>query len=157
MFPNGEPVDRSIQLCCRHELHLVLPENENEGMFTKEGIIRGDEVLEFVRALVPSGIRVEIPIRQVLSSSENSSAPDMIVFLIVYCGERKQLTRSEADSYRNTLETEISKYLELRENRRGRLVSRPFPYQLLQELIDNHITNASFKYTRSNSVPFGAK
>ena len=62
----------------------------------------------------------------------------MIVFFIVYCGESQQLTRAMADSYRDRLEYELSKHLELRENRKGRMVSRPFPYPLLQELIDKY-------------------
>ena len=98
----------------------------------------GDIVLEFVRDLVPSSIRVEVPIRNVLSSSETGGCPEMIVFLIVYCGEKRPLTRVLADSYRDKLEFEIAKYLRLRENRKGRLVSRPFPYPLLQQLIDKH-------------------
>jgi hypothetical protein len=62
----------------------------------------------------------------------------MIVFLICYCGEQLQLTRAAADSYRDTLEAKISKHVTLRENRKGRLVSRPFPYPLLQQLIAGH-------------------
>jgi hypothetical protein len=135
-IPNDKPVDESIQLCCQHELHLVVPDFDNEGMFTRDGLIDGDEVLDFVRERVSSSIRVEIPIRQVLSPLETRGGPEMIVFLIVYCGERQQLTRAMADSYRDRLEYELSKHLELRENRKGRMVSRPFPYPLLQELID---------------------
>jgi len=138
-FPNGKPVDQSLQLCCRHELHLVMPKDSSDGNFSRKGLVDGDEVLQFVRNLVPSSIRVEVPIRQVLPSSETDvGGQEMVVFLIIYCGERKQLTRSEADAYRDKLETEISKHMQLRDNRRGRLVSRPFPYPLLQELIDKH-------------------
>lgn len=104
-----------------------------EGTFTaREGL------LNFVRELVPSSIRVEVPIRKVLTPFKTGAGPEMIVYLIVYCGERRQLTRTLADSYRDTLESEISRHLEVRENRKGRLVSRPFPYALLQELIDKH-------------------
>lgn len=117
-----------------------MPSNdERGGIFSREGLMEGDQVLEFVRKIVPNSIRVEVPIRQVLTSSETGGGPEMIVLLIVYCGERKELTRAEADSYRDKVETEISQHLELRENRKGRLVSRPFPYPLLQELIDKHV------------------
>lgn len=140
-LPNGKPVDPSIQLCCRHELHLVMPDidHNSDGSFSREGIVNGNDVVEFARKIVPSGIRVEVPIRQVLSSSETNGGPEMIVFLIVYCGESIELTRSMADVYREKLETEISTHLELRENRRGRLVSRPFSYSMLPELIESTI------------------
>jgi hypothetical protein len=133
-FPKNVRVDQSLQLCCRHELHIVLP--VNDGAFTTEGLLNGDQVLDFCKGLVPGSIRVEVPIRKVLSPP---NGPEMIVFLICYCGEQVQLTRAVADSYRDTLEIEISKHLTLRESRRGRLVSRPFPYPLLQQLIDEHI------------------
>ena len=84
---------------------------------------------------MPDSIRVEVPIRRVLSPP---GGLEMIVFLICYCGEQLQLTRAEADSYRDTLEAKISQHVTLRENRKGRLVSRPFPYPLLQQLIAGH-------------------
>lgn len=138
-FPNDEPVVESIQLCCRHELHVVVPDVGSEGIFTRDGLIKGDEVLDFVKQLVPAGIRTEIPIRQVLSPLKTRGGPEMIIFFIVYCGESQQLTRAMADSYRDRLEYELSKHLELRENRKGRMVSRPFPYPLLQELLNKYI------------------
>jgi hypothetical protein len=132
-FPKNVRVDQSLQLCCRHELHIVLPP-VNDGVFTTEGLLHGDQLLDFLQGLiVPDSVRVDVPIRKVLSPPDG---PEMIVFLICYCGEQVQLTRAAADSYRDTLETEISKHLTLREKRRGRLVSRPFPYPLLQQLID---------------------
>lgn len=119
-------------------MHLVIPDDKHDGLFTRRGLNSGNDVLDFVREFVPNEIHVEVPIRQVLSSSETGGGPEMIVFLIVYCGEGTELTRSVADAFRDKLETEISKHLLLRENRRGRLVSKPFPYSLLQELIDKH-------------------
>jgi hypothetical protein len=126
-------VDRSLQLCCRHELHVILP--ISEGAFTTKGLVHGDQVLNFCKGLVPDGIRVEVPIRRVLSPP---GGLEMIVFLICYCGEQLQLTRAAADSYRDTLEAKISQHVTLRENRKGRLVSRPFPYPLLHQLIAGH-------------------
>lgn len=97
-----------------------------------KGLVHGNQVLNFCKQLVPDSIRVEVPIRRVHSPP---GGPEMIVFLICYCGEQLQLTRAAADSYRDTLEAKISKHVTLRENRKGRLVSRPFPYPLLQQLI----------------------
>ena len=129
-FPHSVRVDQSLQLCCRHELHVVLPINKGE--FTTEGLVHGDQVLYFCRRLVPDSIRVEVPIRRVFTAPAGA---EMVVFLICYCGEQMQLTRATADSYRDILEAEISKHVTLRENRKGRLVSRPFPYPLLQQVI----------------------
>lgn len=103
----------------------------NDGVFTMEGLLNGDQVLD-----LPGRIRVDVPIRKALWPP---NGPSIIVFLICYCGEQVQLTRAVADSYQDTLENEIAKHLTLRENRRGRLVLCPFPYPLLQQMIDGHI------------------
>jgi hypothetical protein len=91
----------------------VLPVNDD--VFMMEGLLNGDQVLDFCRGLVPGRIRVDVPIWKVLLPPNGSS---IIVFLICYCGEHA-LTRAVADSYRDTLETEIAKHLTLIENRRG--------------------------------------
>jgi len=62
------------------------------------------------------------------------------VFLVVYCGERYPVTREDADRWRQVAEREVEKYVPLRENRRGRTVSRPFPYPALHPEIKYHRT-----------------
>jgi hypothetical protein len=145
-FSNGETVPRELQICCRHELHLVLRDNAPlGGKFTRDGLMEGDDILEIARRIVPEGVRVDVPIRRLLSPGElghdtESTKEDVVlVFLIVYCGESVPLTRSSADSFRASLESEIEQFVPLRANRAGRLVSRPFPYSLLQQLIDEHV------------------
>jgi hypothetical protein len=81
---------------------------------------------------VPDSIHVEVPMRRVLPTgwSGNVCFP-----YLLYCGEQLQLTRAAAEAYQDTLEAHISKFVTLRENRKGRLVACPFPYPLLQQII----------------------
>lgn len=135
-LPSDQSVDRDLQICCRHELHLVWEDSysDTDTRFTNDGLLHGDDILDFCQDLVPSGIRVDVPIRKVLETS-----PRLIVFLICYCGEQAPLTREHADAIRETLETQLVVMgVKLRENRMGRLVSRPFPYSLLPPLIEKH-------------------
>jgi len=101
-------------------------------------IIEGDAIKKIVETVVPDGIRVEVPERKVLIKETTGYDFNMILFLVVYCGDSKVLQRDEADMYRHCVESEVGKYLPLRENRLGRLVSRPFPYYLLRSIIDDH-------------------
>lgn len=103
-------------------------------------VIEGDVIKKIIKTVVPDGIRVEVPERKVLIKETTGYDFNMILFLVVYCGDSKVLQRDEADMYRHCVESEVGKYLPLRENRLGRLVSRPFPYYLLRSIIDDHTT-----------------
>jgi len=150
---------REIQLCCRHELHIVIPSEEEEYDVDGSGsgnngggvssatvcsldqILGGDAIEEIIRAsCVPDGIRVEVPARQILEIHESHGTSRIAVFLVVYCGERYPVTREDADRWRQVAEREVEKYVPLRENRRGRTVSRPFPYPALHPEIKYHTT-----------------
>eukprot|EP00957_Ditylum_brightwellii_P134690 10268556-Ditylum_brightwellii.AAC.1 len=86
----------------------------------------GDAILNIIQdSVVPKGIRVEVPIRKFLSASTTGLESNIVVFLVVYCGEGRPLTRNEADQYRSTTETEVAKHVPLRQNRIGRMVSKP--------------------------------
>lgn len=139
------PVRRIDQMmCCRHELHIVLPENfdhldrHGKSQYSTIDFTEGDALLEIIKTVIPTGIRIEIPERRILTKETTGYAFDLIVYLVVYGGESRLLSRDEADSYRHHVEIEVCKYIPLRENRTGRLVSRPFPYYLLQSIIDDH-------------------
>lgn len=132
-------------MCCRHELHVVLPKKYDEDFygkglsrFSSTDISKGEAICSIIQSVVPTGIRVEVPERKMLMRETTGYDFDMIIFLVIYCGESKLLTRDEADGYRHNVECEVSKYIPLRENRLGRLVSRPFSYYLLQSIIDDH-------------------
>lgn len=137
---NGHPVPEQYQLCCRHELHIELPPDSVETPpFSRHDITDGDAILSLIESILPNGIRVEIPARKVLEPSESGVEMSIVIFLIVYCAEAKPLTREEADRYRVDAEDVVAKHIPLRANRAGRLVSRPFPYPLLDELLAGQV------------------
>ena len=145
--PNGLiKVPRDIQLCCRHELHIVVPENvedvgSSDTICSMDQILAGDAIEMIIQGIVPDGVRVEVPARQVLEIREaEGSLQKVAVFLIVYCSESYPVTRSDADRWRELAEVEVEKYVPLRENRRGRTVSHPFPYPSLHPEIKYRTT-----------------
>jgi hypothetical protein len=134
-YPQSIP--RKFQICCRHELHVVLPPSDvrvDDSSVTLNDFMEGNAVERIIQEIVPDGVRVEAPMRVLLDSmgSDNSS---VAVYLIVYCGEQNPITRANADGYRAMAEEAVSNHLPLRQNRVGRMVSRPFPYPLLDSLI----------------------
>lgn len=138
-FPNNKaatPVDRDLQLCCRHELHIVLPDSSPSPEMTLEDIVEGNAIQQFSQNnVVSEGIKVDVPLREIRTTAEGET---MVIFLMVYRGESLPLTRASVDSYRAKLETELGKILHLPENRVGRLVSKPFPYTALDAVIEEH-------------------
>ncbi len=145
--PNGYSIPKRNQLCCRHELHILLPpgHNESERISDRKGgstkshsihdILEGDSMQSIIQNIVPDGIRVEVPSREILDKSCTGYEADMAVFMIMYCGEAKALSRDEADCYRKMAEAEVEKHIMLRENRKGKMVSKPFPYYLFESIL----------------------
>lgn len=141
---NGVPIQKQYQQCCRHELHIVLPSSNynnkirNDSCYSYLDIIHGNAIQTIIQTIVPDGVVVRVPARNLLQKEDTGYEYDVAVFLIVYCGESYPMKRNEADHFRHLAELEVEKYVPLRENRRGRLVSRPFPYYLLAHIIENH-------------------
>mmetsp|Transcript_13835 Transcript_13835/g.16808 ORF Transcript_13835/g.16808 Transcript_13835/m.16808 type:complete len:420 (-) Transcript_13835:226-1485(-) len=138
-------VDRNLQMSCRHELHVVLPDelddvdnNDCSSQYSISNIVVGNAIEKIVQSIVPEGIRVEVPERCILLKEKTGYEFNMVTYLVVYSGEGVVLRRDQADKYRHAAELEVEKHIILRENRRGRLVSRPFPYYLLQSIIEDH-------------------
>jgi Domain of unknown function (DUF2431) len=129
-FPNRFPVDRTLQLCCRHELHFTLPEvNQSKTDWNVETILYNDTIQKFIiDNIVLKGIEIEVPRKELRDLPEGIS---VIVVLIVYRGACLPLTRSMINNYRARLEEQISTKVNLRETRMGRLVSKPFPSTVL--------------------------
>jgi len=138
-------VGKKLQLCCRHELHVNLPP-QGEGLrsgsvYSIDDVVEGNAIQRIIEGVVDPGIRVEVPMRRVLTPQEAQSEFSVAVFLVIYCGESSTLTRDQADGYRAASEEEVQKHLPLRSNRTGRLVSRPFPYPLLSNLVYHYLQN----------------
>jgi hypothetical protein len=123
---------RHIQLCCRHELHVVVPDDNGvSDVCFIDQICSCDAVENIIQNIVPDGVRVEVPARKILDYHETHEGNRIAVFLVVYCSERYHITRSMADEWRAKTEIEVAKVIPLRENRAGRTVSHPFPYNAL--------------------------
>ena len=141
-------IDKKYQLCCRHELH-VLRQNTSSLLSSKsktsDNELTCQQIQQIIQRKLPEGIRVEVPVRDIIETREigslnddSNSLVEMAVFTIVYCGEAKALTRQNANAFREITEMEILNITPLRENRRGRPVSKPFPYHLLESLLDEN-------------------
>ena len=122
----------NIQLCCRHELHIIVPDDNGQSdICFIDQICAGDGVENIIRSIVPEGVRVEVPARKILDYHETHEGNRIAVFLVVYCSEKHPVTRSMADEWRAKTELEVGKVIPLRQNRAGRTVSHPFPYTAL--------------------------
>ena len=161
-FPcDSGAIDRHLQVACRHELRLELPldlskdhdnnnkDDEKESAcnnhypYSTEELINGNLIPEMVQQVVAQfpGIRAETPLRDLITTAR--SGRPLLVFLIVYAGEAKPLTRSEADRIRETLEQTAMDALGLNIAKKDRMVSKPFPYPLLNTLIEEYSTNTT--------------
>ena len=131
---------KDIQLCCRHELHVVIPDDEEgvSSICSLDQIIAGDAIENIIQTIIPDGVRVEVPARKILEVHETHGKDRIAVFLIVYCSERYPVTRTLADEWRAKAENEVGKVIPLRQNRVGRTVSHPFPYPALHPEIKYH-------------------
>lgn len=122
----------NIQLCCRHELHVIVPDDNGvSDVCFIDQICAGDGVENIIQSIVPEGVRVEVPARKILDYHETHEDNRIAVFLVVYCSEKHPITRSMADEWRTKAELEVGKVIPLRQNRAGRTVSHPFPYTAL--------------------------
>ena len=134
---------KRFQQCCQHELHVMLAIEKENAPVTEatnqenfmDDIVNGDAIVKMIQSVVPNGIRVEVPTRTFFPKEDIGYDSDLIVFSVVYCGEWKALVRAEADIYRQNAEEEVQKYISLRENKKGKPVSRPFTYPVLDSMV----------------------
>jgi len=146
--PNGvDSVPKQLRLCCRQELHVQLPDRNSQDLssFILEDIKWGDSILNMARSVVPQEISVEVPARKIWSQEETGYPTDIAIFLVVYCGEGLPMRRGDANEYRSRLESKVSEVLALRENRKDRFVSKPFPYSLLSYILKVHSSYGHMK------------
>lgn len=166
-------IPRAHQLCTRHELHIMIPNKDyalRDSSSPREGItpsfppiytaqplpviqtntsfdvVNGVSIIDIIQEIVPEGIRVEVPDKRILRQEDSGLI--FIIFFIVYCGEYRALRRSEADGFRRDIETEVEKHVTLRENRKGKLVSKPFPYAVLDSIVEVNASHGLFKMAK---------
>lgn len=139
-LPNGKPIDIDLQVCCRHELRIVLDEKLEKCPVSFDDIVGGDAVFDLARQFVPEGINFEVPARDLLSTDNKLKSGDysLAVFLLNYSGESEPLSRQKADSIRASIEAAIIDQWNLNVAKPGRMVSKPYPYALLSTLIKEY-------------------
>lgn len=110
--------------------------------YTEEDLLENDLVLQLASKVAPEGVSVDVPARAkvvpVPQPGKASTQYPLLVFLLVYGGERRPLTRLAADNIRAQLEETAMKDLLFPLAKRGRMVSKPFPHTVLNQLIKEH-------------------
>jgi len=135
------PIPQHLQLCFRHELHVLIPLDEyNSNNSTTFVVEQGESLRSEIQDTLPDGVVVDVPRTWIIPQHSTLSDKDeqfvCCCFLVVYRGERRAVTRCEADSFRDRAEQVAKKSFRLRENRIGKSVSRPFPYCTLQSIMN---------------------
>jgi len=134
------PIPQHLQLCFRHELHVLIPLDKYNNNSTTFLVDQGEILRSEIQDTLPDGVVVDVPRTWIiLQHSPSSDKDERLVcccFLVVYRGERRTVTRCEADSFRDRAEQVAKQSFRLRENRIGKSVSRPFPYCTLQSIIN---------------------
>jgi hypothetical protein len=140
-FPSDEPIDSDLQISCRHELRVMLhPDKLEKSALSFDDIVHGDAVYQLGQTFIPEGITFEVPARVLLTPEElkGSHHVPLAVFCLNYTGERHPLSRRSADEIRANIEAAVIDKWELDIAKGGRLVSRPFPYKLLPQLMKEY-------------------
>jgi Domain of unknown function (DUF2431) len=133
---NQHSIAAQLQISFRHELRILLdPDKLSRLGQEQEDLIHADVVPNLAREITPDGIRCEVPARRVVVTPKQPATP-LLIFLVVYSGEQIPLTRSIADGIRASLEVAVILRYGLDVAKQGRLVSKPFPYQLLDTLVE---------------------
>jgi hypothetical protein len=119
---------------------MLHPENLAASPYSADTLLNDNIILDLARDVVPEGIHVEIPMRVKMSPmpGKHTEHVPLLVYLMVYGGERVPLTRKQADGIRSQLEERIRSLLGFELAKAGRLVSKPFPYPVLEQLIRDY-------------------
>ena len=139
-FPNGKKVGRDLQISYRHELRILLhQELLNESPTSFDAIVHGDAVFNLANEYIPEGVHFEIPARDLITPEEfKGGRVPLAVFLLTYSGASVPLSREHADNVRSKIEDAIVERWKLRIAKAGRLVSKPYPCNLIDKLIKDY-------------------
>lgn len=144
---NGEAIDENLQIAFRHELRIELPEDSlsRNGLFSRYDVENGDIIPRLVQEVVCEypGIDAKVPLRETYETKKLEKT--QVVFLVVYKGAASPLTRLAADEIRACLESITVKRIGLRIAKAGRIVSKPFPYPLLDHLVEDFLHRRSLR------------
>ena len=128
--------DPRCQIAFRHELRLVMdPVRLLQCEYSPDELQHSDIVPELVKQVTPDGIGCEVPMRFLVLPKK--TAFPMLVFLVVYRSSlHGLLTRTMAELIRIQLEDGASKRFRLEIAKRDRMVSKAFPYPILDSLVE---------------------
>lgn len=138
-LPNGDNIDKNLQVSCRHELRLWMDEKMEQCPVSQADIVNG-ALRELAKQHIPTGIDFEIPAWELLTEENKLKAgdPPLAVFLLTYSGASTPLSRETADAIRENIETAVSNQWNLDIAKRGRMVSKPYPSALLPSLLEEY-------------------
>uniref|UniRef100_A0A7S1FQ40 Uncharacterized protein n=1 Tax=Corethron hystrix TaxID=216773 RepID=A0A7S1FQ40_9STRA len=134
---------KSLQLCCRFELHISLPPQKDENCWndtkTKRRQLSRDEILDayiirsHVQPLMPRGMEADVSFAGVFTRGQvDCDGLSSAAHLIVLRGVRRPVVREECDALRAKIEEAMLEICSLRGDKTGRMVSKPIPYDLLR-------------------------
>jgi hypothetical protein len=153
-LPNGAAIDESLQIAFRHELRMELQGDDffRKLSFSREDLEIGDIIPKLVQEVVSEypGIEAKVPLRETYMTKKR--AKDQIVFLVVYKGAASPLTRRVADEIRCRLELVAVERIGLRLAKAGRMVSKPFPYPLLDRLVEEFFSRRILRDADANRL-----
>lgn len=133
---NGTKVKAEFQIAYRHELRLVLdPEKLACKGITAHDLLNGLLIEKVVQTSVPAGISCKLASKEVIRPVKHKHP--ILVSLVVYIGESMGLSRELADDIRAKVEAGAIQVFTLDIAKQGRMVSKPFPYRLLHQIIDS--------------------
>ena len=158
-LPNRETIEERLQIAFRHELRIELQGDEfyHKASFSKEGLENGDMITRLVQEVISEypGVDAKVPLRETYATKK--LAKEQIAFLIIYKGAASPLTRVVADEIRSRLESLTVEQTGLRLAKAGRMVSKPFPYPLLDHLVKDFLHRRSLRDVDGSNVESHAK
>ncbi len=140
----GKAISETFQIAYRFELRILLvPENLSRAGVTSDQIRYGDIIPNLARELLPDGIGCQLPMRNQIPPADITDQQwPLVVFLVVYSGEQIPLSRNTANVHRMRLEAAVEERFGhgtlLRKG--DRMVSNPFPYHFLSNLVEERST-----------------
>jgi len=146
VFQQSNGLDQSIQekyqMSTRHELRLELDRSILQAKgYSVDDLTEGNLILNLLQSKLQSGIRAEMPLREVIPlqhvnpGNDYSPESELLVCLMVYSGESQPMTQELGNQIRARLEDLVDEQLGLKIHKRNYQVSRAFPHKFLEGLL----------------------
>lgn len=139
----GLGVLEDYQLCCRHELHVTLPQTD---VSSEEKVLSSEDICKAIQESLPDGIICDVLLTDIIGTEKTGLEAEVTLFMIIYRGAKTPITRDVADAYRSRTEEVLSEVCSLRQNKLGRTISKPIPYFTLKHLLSDFIARKDNAY-----------